>query len=1428
MKQLICFISIVLYTLVGVRANGYYTIVAPGTIQSGSEYTVTVAVHDTYETARINVAIVGPSYNETKTIEVPSYGTEMVHFDIPKLEKGTYELHTEGVKGLIFKRNSELIFKPHIFNVYIQTDKAMYKPGDEVKYRIIALDDSAKPAKIFDPLTLMIYDSEGNRIKKIQNLKFTKGVYSGKFELSEESMLGKWSIDILDGSEQHVSSSVAAPYHSFTGYTARNIQLVPTPKARKNFEVAKYVLPKFSVTIESDKQVAVLDRSFKVTIRSKYVHGRMVNGNVSVTAYFDDRESHRLPKAEKHMELTNGKAEMEFSFMEDIVMDHLKHELKLLAIVSEQHTGLQQNTTASIKLEAARYTIEVPKMQDSYEINKPFEIKAYIKKLNGLPVTNARSSAKLILKRYRGCESDGLMFEADIDKNGVAIFNLKFTLPARYENVVVMYEEKKHNVGVITIVDPQEKTTTIEQPGHPYRPRTPAPSTHKPPVGPLKISPRNNKPKLGEEIILDIESDDPIPYFFYTIMSRGKIVRHEYVKVGDNKKQYELKIQPTFEMAPKAKIFAYLIDDGEMKSYTVTLNVPGTFQNKLVITGPPAANVSDEITLNIETEPDSFVGLLAIDQSVLLLKSGNDLNGKEIYNNLDKFQSSSPETNGRHSTYPGKDGGFLTITNGCYPRHDDIHRSYAYGPGYIDAVPQYSLPRNVAQYGAAMPIGGAMESIEPVIRKNFEETWIYDDIESTGATGSAKFSKTLPDTLTSWVISGFSINENKGFGITEHPINISVSQPFFVAISLPYSMKRGEILTVPVLVFNNMAHDVMAKITLENNNEEFNFADAEGNMLTEQHMSQEVEVKSNSDATVEFKIYPRILGEITLTIKAITPLAGDAVQHKLKVEPEGVRETKNEAMFLNLKSKEEQFKYTFETAIPSDVVKDSEYFELTAVSDILGPALESLEKMVYMPSGGGSEQNVKEFTINFMLLQYLEAMKADKPELKEKAIRFMETAYQRQLSYKTPKGGFYQFHRYYYYSEPNVRLTSKVARSFIMAQKYITIDKQIIDKALDYLAGLQTINGDFSQTGEYQHESQDTVVTTAHVMLAFLEDMDYRQKYRSQISKGIEYLKRSINNVHDAYAMAITSLVFRRANQPALAKLLERFDQLWELWPVAVSGHYSNDVEILAYFLETLLEAPEVPAVDDTKLLAIIKYIVSKRNSRGGYLSTQDTVVALEALIKFAEKYNIGAKGKMDITFEARNSADEVISSNSLSVESTDGAFSLKSFMLPKTTRKLMVSAVGEGSGLLQFAYHYNVLNQAENNGYHLTYELKTPSASDFMTMNVCAEYKADFDDKIGESNMSVMEIFLPSGYKTHENAFENLLHMEAVQNVESRNDNTQIVIYLDSLPTDKPLCFDIYAEKYHYVEKLQSAAMLIYDYYEPKKRTLIFYNIMK
>ncbi|XP_037812875.1 CD109 antigen-like isoform X1 [Lucilia sericata] len=1407
---------IFLQILIFVNASGFYSIVAPGTIQSQHDYSVSVTLHENSEPATIKVGIKGPSYNEEKTIDISPSQTEIVNFEIPKLQSGTYQLESEGIKGLIFKNSTELNFKNKEPKVYIQTDKAVYKPGDLVQYRIIVLDENTRPAKLEQPLTLGFKDGGGNFVKQIKDIKLNKGVYTGNFQLSEQPVLGNWLIAVSLGPNEDDT------------------------KTEKKFEVAKYVLPKFSVDIETVKDIAYGD-PLKITLRSKYTYGKPVKGKAIITV----DAGYGQAKAEKIIDV-DGKGYAEFDLKKDLNLELSNPNnrfgyylyvppINILAVMTEEYTGNKQNKTTSVNLHRSRYIIEVPQNAYEYVINKPFEVKAFVKNLDGTPVQNGKHVAKLSIGRNRQyygfsplpIEAE-LEFTSELDKNGMALFKLTIPSVGYYHDVKVTYADQTKYLGPLTGKEASQTKDNEIKDGEED-------------VGPLKLVKKTEKLQLDQDVVVDVKSNKYIPYYVYALVARGNIIKQEYVKLPENVKSHKLKFKPSFEMVPKTHLYVYFVLDGDLKFQEIILNFPKEFQNKMEITAPKQAKPSEEVTLNIKTDPDSFVGLLGVDQSVLLLQSGNDLDMRKIIDDLSTYDTSTPYIRG-YGTYPGKSSGLITQTNANYPYSTDYPRIYysrpASGMGFSGAM---GFPGPMPQHGirgyglvphildSAQPqystAGLPSSSMIPKIRKEFVENWIFNNLENTDKNGLATLTKKIPDTITSWVVTGFSLNDKTGFGMVTNPTNIEVFQPFFVSTNLPYSVKRGEVISIPVIIFNYMDKALDAEVTMENTDDEYDFTEISNEIeelvLEEKQRVKRVTVPSNSGKSLSFMIRPNKVGEITLKIKAITPLAGDAIHQKLKVEPEGVTKYENHAIFIT--PSKEPIKETLEAVIPKEAVLDSEYLEFSVVGDILGPTIKNIDQLVRKPYGCG-EQNMVNFVPNILVLHYLDAIKRNMPTVVQKAKSYMEVGYQRELTYKHKNGAYSAFGEGS--SEPNSWLTAYVARSFIQAKKYITIDSDVIDQALQYVVSNQLENGQFKQTGRLFHPAhQNDVGFTAFALLALLEDMDYSNKYKSEIEKGIKYLVANIDKESDIYALALVVVVLKKVQHPSADKLIEKLEKLaheengLKSWTKTSKDH-SNDIEITAYILEAYVYTE--PA---GKLLPIIKWLISNRNSMGGFDSTQDTVVGLQALIKFAEKYIPGGDGKMMITFEALDGEGKETTKGSFSVDK-ENSLILQTHVLPKSSRQITLEASGEGSSLVQLSYRYNLATKDDKPSFSIKHTIQPTDYPNLLQMDVCADFVPGANSDIKESNMAIMEIYLPSGFTADTDKFDAIRQANQVQRIETKNSDTAIIIYFDFLTAGEEVCFKVNAEKTHAVAKQKPAAITMYDYYNSDQRATVYYEV--
>ncbi|XP_067624049.1 thioester-containing protein 1 allele R1 isoform X4 [Eurosta solidaginis] len=1387
-----------------VYATGHYSVIGPGTIRSNFKYNVAVTLHKAEGPCKIDVGITGPSYNETKSVELQPMSTENLEFNVPTLKEGDYNLTAKGVSGLTFKNTTKLNYADYKPATYIQTDKATYKPGDLVQFRVLFLDENTRPATIEKPIAIGINDGAQNRIKQFKDVKLTKGVFTDEFQLSEQPVLGNWNIEVtIDGQSAET----------------------------KTFEVAKYVLPKFEVSIETAKDVAIPDGVIKVTVRSKYTYGKSVKGkaSISIKPVYHYYGSGSEMEANKTIDV-DGKGHVEFDLTKDLGIGAERSyvpPLKVFAIMEEELTGNKQNATATVNLHADRYRIEGVNIPYQYQPDKPIRVTVVVKNIDGSPVRDAKGKAKLIVEPPRNYiwrsvsaslgetttekpNEKTLELDSNIDENGMATFEFMLPESNRYYSVKCSYMDTTTFLNSIT-----KFTPTTE------------------PLEALKLKVISEKPRLGKPVSVEVKSSDNIPYFVYAVVARGNILISEYVKIPEESKSQIIKFMPTFEMIPRATIYIHYVFEKKLRFDEETINFEKEFENKIDITAPRQAKPGQEVELEIATDPDSFVGLLGVDQSVLLLKSGNDINRDQVFNSLSNYDTSTPWQRG-YGIYPGQDAGLVTLTNAHYPYNDafryirplEIGIPHPAPLGIPGPPPSTTYVPMIAAYTSASPLDTNIQ-----IRKDFAETWIFDNNEITES-NSFKLAKKIPDTITSWVVTGFSLNPKTGLALTTDPTKIQVFQPFFVSTNLPYSVKRGEVIAIPVIIFNYMDKALDAEVVMDNTDKEYDFTEAtnevEENAVDEIKRIKRVTIPSNTGKSVSFMIRPKKVGQVTLKITATTPLAGDAIHQSLKVEPEGVTQYENRAVFIHLKDKPE-YADKLTVDVPAEAVPDSEYIEFAVVGDLLGPTLKNLDKLVRMPYGCG-EQNMVNFVPNILVLRYLDAIKRDMPTVVVKAKKFLEIGYQRELTYKRDDGSYSAFGKSD--KSGSTWLTAYVMRSFHQAAKYTDIDPKVIVEGLDFLASKQALNGSFPEYGKlFDSAHQNELGLTAFVLLAFLENVEYISKYQSQIDNGLKYLLENVDQTDDQYSLSIAALALQFAKNPAADKILTKLqglakqenDRKW--WSKAEAPkeedkfwYYrprSNDVEITSYVLLAVLDKD---GAENT--LPIVKWLISQRNSNGGFSSTQDTVVGLQALISFAEQTGSG-NGEMDIEFVS-SGGDE----NKGTIQVTpENSLVLQTHVLPKTTRQVDFTAKGKGSAMVQLSYRYNLADKDKAPSFQIKTNVKNEKPT--LILEVCAEYMPEeaADDQT-ESNMVVMEVALPSGYTADTDSFEAIGEVDRVKRTETKNSDSTVIVYFDSLPKGDVKCIPMQASKTHAVAKQKPAAVNVYDYYDTNRRAIDYYQV--
>uniref|UniRef100_A0A8C6M9A8 Alpha-macroglobulin receptor-binding domain-containing protein n=1 Tax=Nothobranchius furzeri TaxID=105023 RepID=A0A8C6M9A8_NOTFU len=245
------------------------------------------------------------------------------------------------------------------------------------------------------------------------------------------------------------------------------------------------------------------------------------------------------------------------------------------------------------------------------------------------------------------------------------------------------------------------------------------------------------------------------------------------------------------------------------------------------------------------------------------------------------------------------------------------------------------------------------------------------------------------------------------------------------------------------------------------------------------------------------------------------------------------------------------------------------------------------------------------------------------PGSQNKACPDSFAGYQRQLNYKDIAGAYSTFG-----SGPgNTWLTAFVLRSFHKAQSFIYIDETKMEASKTWLIERQNITGCFVQSGKLFNNRMkggvsDEVTLSAYITAALLETNSSVND--PVVSRSLSCLREFTNDFSNTYTTALLAYVFTLAgDMETRAHLLQHLDSVavkqgFTYWSQTSSETSASlSVEISSYVLMAKLAFSQT-AEDLGYASSIVRWLTTQQNHYGGFSSTQDTVVALQALALYS------------------------------------------------------------------------------------------------------------------------------------------------------------------------------------------------------------------
>ncbi|XP_032065550.1 alpha-2-macroglobulin-like [Thamnophis elegans] len=1385
--------------------------------------------------------------------------------------------------------------------LFIQTDKPIYRAGQQVQFRIVSMDKDLRPLKKKFPV-VYIQDPRKNRVFQWRDVELPLGIIQLSYSLSSDPLLGTFKVVVEEDS---------------------------TKVAEYDFDVDEYVLPKFELLVKAPKLITVTTEAIAIKLCGRYTYGKPVPGLVILNLC---RHPQSVPYQCKTDESLctefEGKADGNGCFLKVVDLEpfHLRWRGFSMGItvegkITEEGTGVEANVTEHIEITSALSKITFENLDHYYKPGMPYDVKVKLVDSNEVPINNGTVEILITATHQRlsqVTDAEGRA-EFSIETTGFRGDDLSFT---------AMHEDK-----------PTHTSKHWVTPSHGRASHT-AYMFYSPSKSYLYIEPASEILSCGHSepvrvryiLNRDGETDDEI-VFYYMVKARDNIIQtgthrqpveqgedgvtiseftlagkerrvhitsHIFGQKKEIKGDFLLNLSVDVDTAPKIHLLLYtILPSGELVAGSRNFTVEKCFSNKAKLWFSERGGLPGQKTqLHLSANPGSLCAIHAVDQSVFLLKPEAELSPEKVYNfipkkdyifSIDLFvapfniypcpteEPSRGERIGRPEHFLPKDGdtynifrdfgvNIFTNTRLLIPRFcsDIVMELQSEGlPEPSDVVPRggYTLKTESQPVpGVASDAGTRPEVATPqveaalkrTVRQVFPETWIWDLVIINGSQGNSHSQVhsssrksdaseeseeiavpvTIPDTITDWKAGAFCLSADTGFGLAQ-PTFLQAFQPFFIELTLPYSMVRGEALSLKATVFSYLTYCIRVRISLTPSD------DFEAFPM--EKMEDSYCICANGRQTVSWLMTPKILGEIHLkaSAEAVTsnqlcgnevvevPNVGtkDTVIKSLLVEPEGIEK---EVVFNSLLcAPGEPESKSFPLTLPENVVEGSAKASFCVLGDILGGAIKNLNQLLKMPHGCG-EQNMALFVPNIYILKYLNNTGQLTEEIKAKAIGYIQTGYQRQTNFKHRDGSYSAFAKNIV-EAGNTWLTAFVLKSFAQARSIIFVDDKYINDAQKFLTQQQEENGCFRSTGYLFHKElqggvDDLTTLSTYIIIALLEVP--LPPTHSVVQNALVCLENATEakEMH-VYLRALLAYAFALAGKEE--KRQEMLDSLlkvavkdedgsihWErTWKPRQRSDFphstrapSFEVEMTAYVLLALLKKEPYPSEEElTSSAAIVKWLTKQQNSRGGFASSQDTVVALQALSQYKtltySKDGIDARATL-------SSGDAVLREfhvdrhNSLLLQCQD---------LPQVPGNYKAEVTG--CIFMKIPLKYNVPLKQEEAPFRL--EVHTiPETCTGVKAHVTFDIaiNVSYTGQRPVSNMAIVQIKMLSGYIPVKSSVKKLEEESQIERTEVNINH--VLLYLDEVPKTVQT-FSFTVEQETPVRDLKPALVKVYDYYE-------------
>ncbi|XP_075207733.1 alpha-2-macroglobulin-like protein 1 [Anomaloglossus baeobatrachus] len=1308
---------------------------------------------------------------------------------------------------------------------FIQTDKPNYKPGQTVSFRIVTLDRNYHAKNDKYPL-VELKDPNKNRIGQWLDVLPYQGIADLSFPLANELPLGDYEINI--------------------------------PNAyRTSFTVSEPVLKRYAVNIEAPKYVSVTDKLFTVNVCGRYTYGKPVSGSFQLYVCKETDESifYFYLDRDKDIQMndktnfgdcqnvtgihTDDKGclsrEIDLTFF-NISGTNLRKPLIIVASLTEDISGDTVNAfTLAMVISGIKMMFE--NIPNFYQKGIPFTAELKVSEMTEpKPIVNEK--VYLVL----GFEEEDLNLTAVTNEEGIAVFTVD---TSSWDDMVSLH-------GKFSLEDEEKDTSK-----HSYAltwlyPFYSESNSY------LKVAANKSALSCDSDHYLTVEyfinpsqldpADDQL-HFFYFYVSKGAILSHGQHEVDIRgqpfgsvlRGKYNLKIPTGVEYYPGFIFVVHtILNNGDIPSYTKEFTTPLCLKNKVELKfSKQEVRPGEKVNLEVQAGSGSLCSVRSVDKGLLL--HSKHAKYDENFKYMFQMMVYSVRVNKRGFPYTIED--FEKYP--CLRNEKDPQTGIQEAPWYHGNADVYmmlkesnlkiftntkirkpvtcnvpTITRRISNQPKKVELQGSPDSKskeetkKPMKRIHFPETWLYE-LVSVGPQGHIALNLTTPHSITTWETEAFCLGSS-GFGKAD-AVGLATFQPYFIELISPYSVVQGEEFTITAHVFNYLKSCIMVFVSL---------SDLENN-LSVRNKDQSKCVCEDPFATFTWNLSASEPGKIKFSVRSTAQeLEGgctdyvqterkdqkeDIVEKSILIKPSGVLEEKAQTFLLCPSG--DSVRRTVTLEVPEKMVPDADHAHISVFGNLLGNVMYNIGEGMKLPSGSG-EQNMMTFIPLSHIVKYLEATKKLTPKIKEKAIIYLTQGYLRQLMFKKDDGSYSLFHG----MNGSTWLTAFTLRSFSHAQDLIYIQEKHFEDAVKWLSTLQLPTGCFKEVGKIfnnylMRESDDNVTLTGYITIALLEHGQVHNV--SVVENALKCLKNAADDVKTTYTQALLAYVFTLSSDSHLRnRILEILDKAAiikgesKYW--AADGNDNGDIEISSYVLLALL-SHEASDRDVEEAYSIVNWIFKGQSPYGGFRSTQDTAVAVQALTKYAK---ITYKDDPDVTVTVKSLSGfhrqfHVDSKNSLLLQSET---------LPDIPGEYTLTATGTGCAYIQTHLKYYTPLIKSDSFFIITASTEPSVCTNEAKTKLDILVEVRYSGKRTEANAVIIEVQVLSGFLPIKRSVKKLKDNPIVERTEIRPD--KVMIHMAKL-THEVEHFRFSIKQELNISNLQPAKVKICDCYAPDLHSL-------